>query len=124
MNAPQPPAVVTIGPSLPANERTVQSASLARAGEIAVVRVQRPATALLRRRRDAVAARRERAAGRVGGPREHQVADAAEEQRGRLAVAPRRVRRMRQAAGGATLGAERPAARSAREGAMRCSPSS
>ena len=28
MNAPQPPAVVTIGPSLPANARTVQSASL------------------------------------------------------------------------------------------------
>ena len=28
MNAPQPPAVVTIGPVLPANERTVQSASL------------------------------------------------------------------------------------------------
>ena len=58
---------------------------LARTVEIAVVRVQRAAAALLGRRRDAVARGRERAAGRVRRAREHQVADAAEEQRGGLA---------------------------------------
>ena len=86
MNAPQPPAVVTIGPSRAGERAHRPVGQLARAVEIAVVGVQRAAAALLGRRRDAVAGRRERAAGRVRGAREHQVPDAAEEQRGGLAA--------------------------------------
>ena len=85
MNAPQPPAVVAIGPAVPANERTVQSASARAPARSPLCACSAPQQPCSRRRRDAVARRRERAAGRVRRAGEHHMADAAEEQRDRIA---------------------------------------